>query len=312
MPFFSVIIPVYNRPDLVKEAIQSVLNQDYKDYEIIVVNDGSTDSTLEVLNSYADKIKVFSQENSGVGAARNLGVENSIGNYIAFLDSDDLWVPWTLSSYFEPIVKSNFPSFLSGTSKVFICSDEATLNSSQEDLKYQFYENYFSSLGKRVGFVPSTSVVKASEIKRVGGFSSQRGRIAEDADLWMKLGNSRGFVFIESPFLAFYRKHQDNMMGNILKGSTGALLLIQKEKEGKYPGEKELYLNRITLITKYVRPFSMASLQNKQFGYAIRIYRETFWWHLRMLKLSYLIGFIPIAMFYGVQHSLKKSNGSST
>ncbi len=90
----SVIIPVYNGEKFIQDAIESVLAQTYKDYEIIVVNDGSTDNTEEVLKPYIDKrlIRYFYQENKGVSAARNKGIREARGEYIAFLDADDVWV----------------------------------------------------------------------------------------------------------------------------------------------------------------------------------------------------------------------------
>ena len=87
----SVIIPTFNRAKLVQRAIKSVLNQTIKPYEIIVVDDGSTDDTLEVLKNYP--IKVLTQKNKGVSSARNLGIKNATGDIIALLDSDDEWLP---------------------------------------------------------------------------------------------------------------------------------------------------------------------------------------------------------------------------
>jgi len=89
----SVIIPTFNRGYIVTEAIESVLSQSYKDFEIIVVDDGSTDNTREVLDPYRDRIRYFYQENKGVAGARNKGIEASRGEFIAFLDSDDIWLP---------------------------------------------------------------------------------------------------------------------------------------------------------------------------------------------------------------------------
>ncbi|ETR72800.1 MAG: hypothetical protein OMM_07322 [Candidatus Magnetoglobus multicellularis str. Araruama] len=97
MPKIDVIIPVFNRPELVKEAIQSVLDQTYPNVEIIVVNDGSTDNTSAVLDSFHKKIRVIHQKNKGVSAARNTGIANSNAPWIAFLDSDDIWLPEKLS-----------------------------------------------------------------------------------------------------------------------------------------------------------------------------------------------------------------------
>ncbi len=93
----SVIIPTYNRGHVLSDAIDSVLSQDFDDYELIVVDDGSTDNTLTILDGYANRIKVCRQMNQGVSAARNHGITVSSGNLIAFLDSDDIWLPQKLS-----------------------------------------------------------------------------------------------------------------------------------------------------------------------------------------------------------------------
>jgi glycosyltransferase involved in cell wall biosynthesis len=95
----SVIIPTYNRASLVVETLQSALDQTYRDFEIIVIDDGSTDDTRERLEPYRDRISYFKQENKGVNAARNYGLSHASGEYIALLDSDDLWKPWLLDLF---------------------------------------------------------------------------------------------------------------------------------------------------------------------------------------------------------------------
>src|SRR5947209_429690 len=99
MSLFSVVIPTYNRAAYLRQTLASVLTQECQDFEIIVVDDGSTDATPVVLESFGGKLRVFHQKNQGPGAARNLGASNAGGEYIAFLDSDDVWFPWTLSTY---------------------------------------------------------------------------------------------------------------------------------------------------------------------------------------------------------------------
>src|SRR5210317_1951921 len=96
-PLVSVIIPTYNRGWILAEAIDSVLAQDFKDYELIVVDDGSTDNTREILGRYGRDIVVLAQSNQGVSAARNRGIAACTGKFVAFLDSDDLWLPQKLS-----------------------------------------------------------------------------------------------------------------------------------------------------------------------------------------------------------------------
>ena len=101
MPKVSVIIPTYNRAPFVTEAIDSVLAQTFLDYEVIVVDDGSTDNTKDVLLPYGERTRYIYQPNSGVGAARNAGIRCAIGEWLAFLDSDDIWLPDYLSCQME-------------------------------------------------------------------------------------------------------------------------------------------------------------------------------------------------------------------
>ncbi|NES72852.1 MAG: glycosyltransferase family 2 protein, partial [Okeania sp. SIO2D1] len=92
MTLISVIIPVYNGEKTIRDTINSVLKQSFADFELIIINDGSTDSTLEVINSFQDhRLKVFSYPNAGQGASRNRGIELAKGEYISFIDADDMW-----------------------------------------------------------------------------------------------------------------------------------------------------------------------------------------------------------------------------
>ncbi|NOQ85501.1 MAG: glycosyltransferase, partial [Deltaproteobacteria bacterium] len=92
MPKVSVIIPTYNRAHTLREAIDSVLSQSYNDLELIIVDDGSTDETKVIVSSYIPKLAYIYQERQGVSAARNRGIKHAQGDYISFLDSDDLWL----------------------------------------------------------------------------------------------------------------------------------------------------------------------------------------------------------------------------
>ena len=107
MPEVSVIIPFYARVDWLKEAVDSVLLQNFKDYEIIVVNDVSTENMTEFLAQYSNKIKYIKKENGGPSTARNAGIEIATGKYIAFLDSDDRWLPKKLKTQLEYMKKND-------------------------------------------------------------------------------------------------------------------------------------------------------------------------------------------------------------
>src|SRR3954469_15054656 len=97
-PLISVILPVYNRANWVSRAIDSVLSQTYQNFELLVIDDGSTDDTSRVLESYGSRIKVLKQAHAGAEAARNLGLEYARGEFVAFIDSDDMWSADRLSS----------------------------------------------------------------------------------------------------------------------------------------------------------------------------------------------------------------------
>ena len=108
MLLISVIIPCYNRANVISKAIESVINQTVKEWELIIVDDGSTENVKEVINPFLkdDRIKYFYQENKGVSTARNYGVNNSQGNFIVFLDSDDFLYQNALSFYYNEITKN--------------------------------------------------------------------------------------------------------------------------------------------------------------------------------------------------------------
>src|SRR5215510_6541262 len=126
MPFFSVIIPTFNRADLLASTLESVFAQRCKEFEVIVVDDGSTDGTINYLKSLRKHVSVYQQSNRGAGAARNLGVRYAKGKYLAFLDSDDVWFPWTSEVYSDVIREHRHPSFIAGTPHLFF--DERELD----------------------------------------------------------------------------------------------------------------------------------------------------------------------------------------
>ena len=120
-------IPVYNRSKFVKTAIDSVLSQTNQDFEIIVVDDGSTDDTLKVLESYGDKIKVMTQANQGPEVARNTSAAVAAGEYLAFLDSDDFMLPWALETYGRVVVSQDQPAVILSHLKFFSESNAIVL-----------------------------------------------------------------------------------------------------------------------------------------------------------------------------------------
>ncbi len=195
MPKVSAIICVYNQP-LVKEAIASVLAQTYPDYELIVIDDGSTDDTGKILSDYRDRARIVSQKNQGIARARNRGLSLANGDLIAFLDADDLWLPQYLARQVEFL--DTHPQYpLSFTDGWFIRQEQVPLR--LESLKPYFSYYPAPSAGKSVeNFFQTPIITSLLMLRRFffnqAGFFTDDLKIHEDADLLLR-GLEQGFEF---------------------------------------------------------------------------------------------------------------------
>lgn len=286
-PFFSVIIPVYNRAYLVEATIDSVLAQDFKDYEIIAVDDGSTDRSGDVIQQYRDQVIYVRQENMGEGAARNSGIQKARGAYLAFLDSDDLWFPWTLSTYKKVIDGNKYPALVIGEGVTF--SDEAELiTHTNTHHSFDTFSDYYATAGSPF-FCPCAggTVVATKMAKEVGGFFPMRYN-ASDQDFVFKLGTAPGFIHVTTPPTFAYRQHESNIVKNNDKNFHGISYIIDTEKKGLYPGSKDRLHERLNIMTRLFRAFSVGLVKDGEFNRGWKIYCITFNWNFKLLRLRYL------------------------
>jgi glycosyltransferase involved in cell wall biosynthesis len=205
-PQVSVIIPTYNRAWVIKEAIDSVLAQDYAEFELIVVDDGSTDQTSDVLDTFGNVIKVFSQKNKGVSAARNRGIAEASGNFIAFLDSDDLWHPQKLSSQID---------FFNQTPDALICQTEEVWirNGLRVNPKKRHKKPsgmIFKPSLKLCLVSPSAVMIRRHLFDRVGGFDETLPA-CEDYDLWLRISCRFPIYLIDTPLIIKRGGHDDQL-----------------------------------------------------------------------------------------------------
>jgi glycosyltransferase involved in cell wall biosynthesis len=205
-PLVSVIIPTYNRGWIIKEAIDSVLAQDYRDFELIVVDDGSTDNTPEVLDAYRGTIKVFRQENKGVSAARNRGIAEASGRFIAFLDSDDLWLPQKLSRQVE---------FFNTTPDALICqTEEVWIRSGvrvNPKKRHQKPSGMIFEPSLALCLVsPSAVMIRRSLLEIVGNFDETLPA-CEDYDLWLRISCRFPVYRIDTPLIIKRGGHEDQL-----------------------------------------------------------------------------------------------------
>ena len=178
----SIVIPTYNRADFVREAITSVLQQDYPDVDLIVVDDGSRDDTAAVVSGFGPAVRYLYQENRGVSAARNRGVAASTGGLIAFLDSDDLWLPSKVSAqvaYFE----AHPDAQACHTDEIWIRRG-VRVNERRIHRKHGGWQ-FLASL-PRCLISPSAVMLRRTLWDRLGGFDETLPA-CEDYDLWLRL-----------------------------------------------------------------------------------------------------------------------------
>jgi glycosyltransferase involved in cell wall biosynthesis len=206
LPVVSVIIPTYNRWPMVAEAVESVLKQAYSFFELIVVDDGSTDSTTERLKKYGSIVRVLSQQRSGVAAARNYGVSSARGRYIAFLDSDDFWLPQKLGIQ---------TSFMQQHPDVQICQTEEIW------IRRGVKVNPKAKHAKPSGDIfrrsldlclvsPSAVMITKDLINQVGGFD-ERFPVCEDYDLWLRIAKDHAIPLIPEPLVSKRGGHADQL-----------------------------------------------------------------------------------------------------
>ena len=224
-PLVSIVIPTYNHAPMLQRALATVVEQTYQNWNAIVVNNFSTDNTLEVVAAFNDpRIQCVNFRNNGViGASRNEGIALATGNYVAFLDSDDTWFPTKLEKCVE-ILESGSD---------LVCHSEYWIDESGKSRLVSYgpreaatHRNLIYK-GNRIS--TSATVVRTALLKEVNGFDVSPELIStEDYDLWIRLAaKSDKFAFISEP-LGEYHRHDNNVSANIEKHLAAELALLAK------------------------------------------------------------------------------------
>lgn len=229
MPTVSVIIPTYNRGDLILDSLRSIFLQNYSDYEIIVVDDGSTDNTEDVLSYLIkdNKIRYVKQDNQGESSARNHGILLSQGKYIAFLDSDDLFEPTKLKmqvQYLEDhpeigLVHSGYTKF-----------DNYGHDLGYRDTSWFCGMIYPKLLLHWTVLMAVDTVMVPKKVFEVVGLFDETLRMGPDLDMWRRISRKYSFGFI-SESLARVRVHEGNISGNKLKATEGFIQYLERAFE---------------------------------------------------------------------------------
>ncbi|WP_141619613.1 glycosyltransferase family A protein [Myxococcus sp. AB036A] len=293
MPFFSVIIPTYNRARLLEAALASVFAQEERDFEVLVVDDGSTDDTLETLARHGEQVRVLSQRNAGPGAARNLGIQEARGTYVAFLDSDDVWFPWTLATY-RQVLEAEGTSLVLGTAALFSRAETlATMR--REPLQVLRFADYLASAEDRTPRTACVLAVRTEALRRVGGFTPLRIS-GEDYDLLYRLGTDPGFAWVRAPVVVGYRQHVGSTSTSLESGYRGTRYLLEQERLGRYPGGTARRRERLEMLLYSLRHVTHWLLSQRRVDLALDLYRRGLPLHLEAPRWRYVLGFPPWAL----------------
>ncbi len=256
---FSIVIPLYNKGQHIIDTINSVLNQTYTNYEIIVVNDGSTDNSLEKLSTITDKrIKIINKENGGVCSARNTGIQASLNDYIAFLDADDIWLPTCLEEQAR-LINDYSNAAIWGVGFIEMANNKQTryLPTGLSEGYRGVVPNYFQMKNRVSDLYCSSSTVVLKKAFETTGLFDTRIRIAEDCDMWFRLIARFPAIYYDKT-LVIYRQDATNRASNENKDFTQCLAYYP-EKYVSYKDNKIFY--------HYIQNWCAVSIKQHYFRY---------------------------------------------
>jgi glycosyltransferase involved in cell wall biosynthesis len=240
---FSIVITCHNQQQFITDAIESVLSQGHPSKEVIVVDDGSQDDSLEVINRYSASVELISLPTScGAIEARNRGAAAARGEYLIFLDGDDLFAPWALDVHEQAIAEWH-PATIVSRARWFNGPVPA-LRPTDAPKKLQFVE-YESLMGRdrSSGWYTGGFVMLRRAFQGVGGWSPGIFHL-DLMDLAAKLRDSGNCVLVCFPYTMLYRMHDANSIHDVSGRMAAAHRLMERERAGEYPGDRRRRIER--------------------------------------------------------------------
>ena len=247
----SVIIPTFNRKHTLQRAIDSVLAQTFKPYEIIIVDDGSKDGTKEWLLQNYPSVQYIHQPNNGVSSARNKGIQISQGSWIALLDSDDEWMPEKLE-YQSRFIEVNRNSSFCHTNEIWI-RNGVRVNQMKKHKKYG--GDIFKHCLDICRISPSSSIIKKDVFEEVGAFDESL-TVCEDYDLWLRVTAKFNILFLDEPLIKKYGGHLDQL-SRVPEGieqyrirSLEKILSMGSLTETQFRSAKDMLIHKLNIFAK--------------------------------------------------------------
>lgn len=265
----SVVIPTYNRKFFIQEALNSVLDQSYLDYEVIVVDDGSTDNTGEVIqNIYGTRVHYYWQLNQGESVARNKGIELANGEYIAFLDSDDKWLSRKLDIQVRMLDEN--PDIGMSFSQAQLINERGDLQERSvigEHLNVSDISFEKLVMHNLIAGSVSSSLIRKDILERIGGFDPQI-RYGEDWDLWLRINSLSKFGFIAEPLVQVRRHQNTQCYFPSIQGNSRRLedhLVILEKAFANWQGSLSMGIKEKAIAYQYAQTYlAETSVNNRK------------------------------------------------
>lgn len=273
MAFFSIIIPLYNKEKFLKATLISVFEQNFTDYEIIIINDGSTDKSLEIAKSFDnEKLKIYTQKNQGVSAARNLGIEKSTTDFCCFLDADDIWKSNHLESLYDLIQHFPKADLFCNRYQIQISKNKVipTIFDFENSYKGYVADFFKSSLVNRIALTSACCISKKI-YSEIGGFNTKINS-GEDLDYWIRIALKYKVAISNQTTLIynFRIENQGLSKTNIEKRFLPDLEIFKTEEKQNSSLKRFLDLYRI----EYALHFHICGNTNKKKFYLKNVAKE--------------------------------------
>jgi glycosyltransferase involved in cell wall biosynthesis len=274
----SVIIPTFNRIDLLKRAIDSVLNQSIKPYDIIVVDDGSIDGTSDMIQQKYKSIKLIQQKNSGVSAARNNGIKNAQGDWIALLDSDDEWKKNKLEEQVNKLTDNPKYDFCH-TNEIWI-RNGIRVNQKKRHKKYGGF--IFDKCLDICRISPSSVLFNKNIFNHVGWFNDKLP-VCEDYDLWLRITAEFEILFIDKPLIVKYGGHNDQLSHSVEAIESFRIKALESLLENS-DLSKNNRVHAVEMIIKKLNIYLNGLVKRKKHDEAKKIAEKIKFWNKDMFE----------------------------
>lgn len=291
-PFFSVVIPLYNKEKYIKRTLESVLSQTFTNFEIIIVDDGSKDNSYEIVESIKDsRIRFICQENGGPSKARNRGIKEAKGEFIAFLDADDEWLPEKLENQYE--FHSKNPDV------VWSCTAfEARGGKREEHISYSkngVINDALDAIMNGMTIQTSTVVIKKSVFKNKRLLFNEAFKRSEDREVWFKLACLCPSIgYLKTEFLIYYVETDGSLNATGLSETDFSFLSLSKRIEKELSKLDELKRKKFLNYLHHLTVSRMLTIWgwNDSFKNVSKYFES--YVSIRVIKLLLMSDFMPL------------------